>query len=126
MEWAVEYLAEEAVVHVTLSGPADLEQHKEVCEKAVALARSNGTNRFFVDDRKLTHGMSVLQIDYLPELLKESGLTNQDRVAIVFNEAAPEKEKKEFGFFMNTSNLSSLQVRNFTDIEEAMAWLKSE
>jgi hypothetical protein len=31
-----------------------------------------------------------------------------------------------FSFFRNTSFLESLQVRNFTDPDEAIAWLKSE
>jgi len=122
MEWTIDYLEKDGIVYMKTSGPADWDQNKKMSETALALGRKNGSHRFFVDHRKLEHGLSILQVDDLPKMLKQIGVTSQDKVAIVFDPASP--ISNTFKFFRDASFLASLQLQIFTDKNEAIAWLK--
>jgi hypothetical protein len=124
MEWEIDYLEKDGIVRMKTSGPATFDHNKKMSEEALALARKNGSNRFLVDHRDLEHGLSTLQVDDMPKMLKQIGVTSEDRIAIVFDPTSPMSDA--FSFFRNTSFLESLQVRNFTDPDEAIAWLKSD
>jgi hypothetical protein len=122
MEWTIDYLEKDGIVYMKTSGPADWDQNKKLSEKALALGHKHGSHRFLVDHRKLEHGLSVLQVDDLPKMLKQIGVTSQDKVAIVFDPASP--ISNTFKFFRDASFLASLQLQIFTDKDEAIAWLK--
>jgi hypothetical protein len=122
MEWTIDYLEKDGIVYMKTSGPADWDQNKKMSEKALTLGRKNGSHRFLVDHRKLEHGLSILQVDDLPKMLKQIGVASQDKVAIVFDPASP--ISNTFKFFRDASFLASLQLQIFTDKDEAIAWLK--
>jgi hypothetical protein len=124
MEWANDYIEKDCIVYMKTSGPADWEGNRKMCEKALAVGRSNGSQRFLVDHRNLEHGLSTLQVDDLPRMLKQIGVAAQDKIALVFDPSSPISES--FSFFRDSAFLESLQVRNFTDPDEAIAWLKSD
>lgn len=123
MEWKIDYLAENGIVSAKTSGPADWEQIRKMCEEVLALGRSNGSHRFLVDHRRIEHGLTILQVDDLPGMFKQIGVTPKDKIAIVFDPAS--KMSEAFVFFRNTSFLASLQVRIFDNPDDAIAWLKS-
>jgi len=106
------------------SGPADWDQNKKMSETALALGRKNGSHRFLVDHQQLEHGLSILQVDDLPKTLKQIGVAPEDKVAVVFDPASPMSDT--FKFFRDASFLESLQLRIFSDKDEATAWLKEE
>lgn len=124
MEWEIDYLEKDGIVSMKTSGPATFEQNKKMSEEALALARKNGSHRFLVDHRDLEHGLSTLQIDDTPRMLKQIGVTPEDGIAIVFDPTSPISDA--FPFFRNSAFLESLSVKLFTDADEAIAWLKSE
>jgi hypothetical protein len=57
-------------------------------------------------------------------MLKEVGLTDRDKMAVLFDPATQAKMIDSFSFFKNSATLKSLQVRLFTNPQEATAWLK--
>jgi hypothetical protein len=124
MEWTIDYLEKDGIVYIKTSGPADWDVNKKMSEEALALGRGKGTHRFLVDHRNLKHGLSTLQVDDMPRMLKQIGVTPEDKIAIVFDPASPMSDS--FDFFRNASFLESLQVKIFTNPDEAVAWLKSE
>jgi hypothetical protein len=124
MEWTIEYLEKGEIVRIKTFGPADWDQHRRMSEEALALGKKNGSHRFLADHRKLEHGLSILQVDDIPGMLKEIGVTSEDKVAIVFDPASP--LSNTFKFFGDAAFLASLQIRIFSDKDEAIAWLKSE
>ncbi len=124
MEWKIDYLAENGIVSVKTSGPANWDQTRKMCEEALALGRSNSSHRFLVDHRRIEHGLTILQVDDLPGMFKQIGVTAEDKIAIVFDPASEMNES--FAFFRDTSFLASLQVKIFDNPDEATAWLKSE
>jgi hypothetical protein len=124
MEWTIDYLEKDGIVYIQTSGPADWDANKKMCKKCLALGRSKDTHRYLVDHRKLEHGLSTLQVDDVPRMLKQIGVTPEDKIAIVFDPASP--MSGSFDFFRNTSFLESLLVKLFSSPDEAIAWLKSE
>jgi hypothetical protein len=129
MDWSIDYLEKESnvplggIVSMKTSGPADWDQNKSMSEQALALGRKNGAHRFLVDHRKIEHGFSVLQVDGLPRMLKQIGVTAEDKIAIVFD--ASSQLGNAFSFFRDVSFLEGLSVKIFTDTKEATEWLKS-
>ncbi|MGA2171638.1 MAG: hypothetical protein ABSG82_01315 [Sedimentisphaerales bacterium] len=123
MEWKIDYLEQDGIVRMKTSGPATFDHNKKMSEEALALAHKNGSNRFLVDHRDLEHGLSTLQVDDMPRMLKQIGVTPEDRIAIVFNPTSP--ISNAFQFFRNSAFIQSLQVRIFIDPDEAITWLKS-
>jgi hypothetical protein len=79
---------------------------------------------FLLDHRGLELGLSTLEIDDLPGILREIGMTAEDRVAILYNPSAP--HSSDYKFLENVSRLASLQLEIFPDKEEALAWLRNK
>ena len=65
---------------------------------------------------------TVLQIDDLPKTLKELGVGPDMRIAAIFDPSSP--KASEYIFFRNVATIMSLQVEQFSDRKEAIAWLK--
>ena len=123
MKWTIEYLEKDGIVRIKTFGPADWDQHKRMSEEALALGRKNGSHRFLADHRKLEHGLSILQVDDIPKMLKEIGVTSEDKVAIVFNPASPINNAVKF--FRDAAFLASLQLLIFSNENKAIEWLKA-
>jgi hypothetical protein len=124
MKWTIEYLEKDGIVRIKTFGPADWDQHRRMSEEALALGRKNGSHRFLADHRKLEHGLSILQVDDIPKMLKEIGVTSEDKVAIVFNPASPINNAVKF--FRDAAFLASLQLLIFSDENKAIEWLKTK
>ncbi len=124
MEWTIDYLEEEGIVLIKVSGETSWEESKKLSEEAIELGRRRGSQRFLVDNRNQERALSILQVDMLPEMLKEAGITAEDKMALVYEATSPLKDTHTF--FRNTSIIHSLRVQIFTSIAEAKAWLSSE
>ena len=101
----------------------DLEEHRKFAEEIYPLARKKGSNRILIDFREMVPDFTVLQIDDLPKMLKELGVGPDLRIAAIHNPSSP--KAGEFTFFRNVATIMSLQVEQFSDRKEAIAWLKS-
>ena len=124
MDCAIDYLEKDGIVYMKTSGPADWEGNKKMSEEALAVGRRNGSHRFLVDHHELEHGLSILQIDDIPKMLKQIGVTSEDKLAVVFDPASPISHT--FKFFRDASFLALLQLQIFSDKDAAIEWLKSE
>jgi hypothetical protein len=122
MEWTIDYLEKDGIVYINTSGPADWDQNRKMCEEGLAVGCRKGSHRFLVDQRDIESVLTVLQVDNLPGMLKQIGITSQDKIAVVFNPASP--MSGTFAFFKDASFLESLSVKLFTDPADAIAWLK--
>ncbi len=124
MDWTIDYLKEGGIVHAKMSGLVTWDENKKMDEELFSFARSNGAHRFLLEHSKIEHNLSLLQIDDLPKLLKEFGLGAEDKLAVLVNPSSP--YSKELKFFEDVSRLALLQVRHFTDFEQAVNWLKAD
>jgi hypothetical protein len=77
-----------------------------------------------MDFTEMVPDFTVLQIDDLPRLMrKECGVGPEFRIAGLYDESS--RYSKEFTFFKNAAYLESINVRYFTNKDDAIAWLKS-
>jgi hypothetical protein len=124
MEWKIDYLEKDNIASVKTFGLADWDLNKQMSEEVLAAGRAKGSRRFLIDQSKIEHGLSLLQVDGIPAMLKQIGVTPDDKVAVVFNPSP--QMSNAFKFFRDVSFLEGLAVRIFTKPEEATEWLKSD
>jgi hypothetical protein len=123
MEWTINYLEKERIVSAKLSGIMDWDEKKRFAEELYPSAKEHGMHKILIDFRQVQPKFSILQIDDLPNMLKEIGVGPEFKIAAVFDPAAPFAH--EFRFFNNLATLLHLRVKQFADPDEALAWLKS-
>jgi hypothetical protein len=124
MDWSVYYLEQDGLVFAKTTSIINWDKNKKLSEEALSTGRKYGSSRFLIDHRDGTLNLSILEIDDIPKMFKEIGLCPSDKMAILYKPDS--SHSSEFIFFQNVSLLSSLQVKVFTDKEQALYWLKSE
>jgi hypothetical protein len=123
MNWTIEYLEKEKVVAAKINGIMDWEEHRKFAEELYPLAHKKGCRKILIDFREMIPDFTVLQIDDLPKMLEDLGVTSDLRIAAIHDTSSP--KANEFTFFRNVATIMSLQVEQFASREEAMQWLKT-
>lgn len=121
--WKIQLIDNPPAVTVEAIGPMKLALVKEVAVQALAEAASRDLHKFLVDDREMVPDLSTLELYQLPDVLGRMGLGKRDRAAVVYSERAPKAE--DFRFFENTAINRGFDVRLFTDLNQAVDWLRS-
>ena len=124
MKWAIDYLEKEGIVAAKITGVMDWDQHKKFAEDAFSFARKRNSHKFLFDFFDMAPSFTVLQIDDLPKLLREIGIGPEFRIAAIHDPSSP--KSSEFDFFRNVATIKSLQVKQFSNKDEAIEWLKSQ
>ncbi|MFA7485175.1 MAG: STAS/SEC14 domain-containing protein [Phycisphaerae bacterium] len=119
MQWEINYFEKEGIIVVKTSGVIEWDDHKTMCQEMRTLADKHGVSKFLADHRDLQDGLSILQIDDLPGMLKEIGTKPNDKIAVIYNKEIENK----YRFFQSVAFLASLNFKIFTDEEKAMQWL---
>ena len=124
MNWAIDYLEKDNIVCVKITGLVDWNQHIKFCKEISPFILKHGSQKFFIDFTEMVPDFTVLQIDDLPKLMrKQCAVGPQFRIAGLYDESSP--YIKEFTFFKNAAYIESINVRYFTNKDDAIAWLKS-
>jgi hypothetical protein len=120
----VNYLEEDAIVVVQASGIMDFEEHRSLCEETFSAGRKYNAHKFLISILDVIPKLTVLEIDDMPETLIESGAKPEYRIAALHNPPPP--YDRGFAFFRNAASNKSITVKQFTNEDEAMAWLRDE
>jgi hypothetical protein len=123
MEWTIDYLEKERIVRAKTSGVMDWDEHKRFAEELYPLAKELGVHKILIDFRQMQPKFSILQIDDLPNMLREMGVGPGLKIASIYDPASPHAH--EFKFFNNVATLLSIRVKQFADPDDALTWLKS-
>ena len=121
MEWTIDYIEEQSIAHAKILGPITWDENKQMCEEVHQFAQNRNTHKYLVDCRDIETTLSILQMDKLPEMLKEIGATDDDSIAILYSPS----QGGEYKFFQSVSKIARLNLRLFTNEDEAIAWLMS-
>jgi len=124
MKWEIEYIEDHGIVKVKTSGQMEWNDKIKLSEEMLAAGRAKNANAFLVDQKDAAFGLSVLEVDRLPDTFRSIGFSNKDKMAILVNPDSPNSNL--FTFLQNVFTINSLQIRVFTDPEEATAWLKKK
>ncbi len=101
----------------------DWDEHKRFAEELYPSTKEHGLHKILIDFRQMQPKFTILQIDDLPKLLSEIGVGPEFKIASVYDPTSPHAH--EFKFFNDVANLLSIKVKQFEDLDEALAWLKS-
>ncbi len=124
MKWKIDYVEDRGIIKARTSGLMSNNDKKKLFEELLAAGRQKKVNAFLVDQKETSFGLSILEIDRLPEMFRNIGFDIKDKVAILINSDA--SNKPLFTFLQNVFTLSSLRVCVYTDTEEAIEWLKKK
>ena len=124
MNWSTDYVKEDGIVCAKTTGLITWNDNKKMSEEVLSLIRQKGLHKVLIDHRDMIPNLSVLEIDSMPRMFKEIGVSQQDKVAVLYKTSS--SRESNFLFFQNVLRLESLQFKNFTDKAEALAWLKME
>jgi len=122
MKWSIDYLQEDGIVFARTKGPLSWGENKEFIGQVVAAMRKNNTHKVLVEHKgkiKLT----VIEIDRIPDLIKELDVRDKDKAALVYDPSSADGTM--LLFLKNVLFLKSHKLQLFTDKDKAVAWLKS-
>jgi len=124
LKWQIDFDQERQILLVKTSGVISWEDKKKLNKEMLAAGRKNNVNAFLVDQKETSFGLSVLEIDRLPSMLKEIGFSSNHKLAILINQDS--LKGNLYKFLQNVCLLRSMQIRVFNDTEKAAAWLKKK
>ncbi|MGA2092895.1 MAG: hypothetical protein ABSH16_05750 [Sedimentisphaerales bacterium] len=124
MKWQIDYIEKEGIVSANASGKTTLDEHRKFTAEAIACARKHNTHKIFIDFTKMAPDLTVLQIDDLPGILEQAGVTPEYKMAVLFDFSSP--LKNNFVFFGNVTIIKSLKVKPFADKKSAFEWLNQD
>ena len=119
MGWTIDYLKEDGIVLVKTSGPLTLEETRQLCKEAYSTAHSNGSHKFLADHRDQDITLSVLEIDKIPDMIKEIGVTSSDKFAILYHGTSRKIEL--LNFLRNLLQIEAIQMKIFSEPDKAIA-----
>ena len=124
MKWKIDCVEDQKIIMAKTSGLMSWDDKKKLCEEMLAAGRKKNISEFLVDQKETSFGLSVLEIDRLPDMFRNIGFDTKDRMAILIN--SDSSNSALFSFLQDVFTLSSLRVQVFTDPDEATAWLKKK
>jgi hypothetical protein len=124
MTCQVDYLEDNGIVKVKTSGAVSPDDKKKISQEAITAGRGKNVFAFLFDQQESQSGLTVLEIDQIPRMLREIGFKPSDKMAILVNPNS--MSSGLFKFSENVFYLSSLQIRIFVDTDEATSWLKTK
>ena len=124
MKWEINYVEGRRIVQVKPSGPMSWGDKKRLSEETLAAGRKMNVNAFLVNQKETAFGLSVLEINRLPAVLRDAGFGYKDKVSILLNPDSIKGSLLEF--LQNILSLCPLQIKVFIDRQKATDWLKKK
>ncbi len=121
MEWESKFLQEDGIVATAVHGLVTLERIKNITIILLNLAKQYNSHKFITDYRNISQSISTMEIHNLPQTLLDLGCSRADYVALVYS--ADSTDASNFIFFDARCFNSSMNIRAFTDYDEAYNWL---
>ncbi len=122
MAWHVEYLAQEQVIAVELSGMIGMADLWGVGPRCLAVAQERTTHAILADVREATLTAQTTELYRLSDSASEHGFTRHYRVALVISDDPDQKES--FTFFETVFVNRGFQIRLFSERDAALEWLR--
>ena len=125
MDWKINYLEEDDIVLIKILNPINtLGKMQQNAVEAASLANYNQSQKYLIDQRGVNFELSLMEVEHLPDILKEAGINPQSKIALLMDPDSPNKHL--FEFTKNILSLASIKFKLFTDEDEAVTWLKAE
>jgi hypothetical protein len=120
-QWHLSYAANEGIIRSTVTGRVTIHAALKMVSEALLRAAEVGADRFFVDYSGAAISVSTIEIYDLPMKLMALGAGHSIKVAVLPPRDA--KAADDFRFFEARMANNALQLRLFSQMEEAISWL---
>jgi hypothetical protein len=121
MPWTAKYNAELQAVEVVNQGVVSPEELREQIVPAVALGQTHATERFLIDDERVTSAFSAIDLVSLVEAYAELGLPQSARMAVLLPTAT--HSARAVQFYETAARNRAYNVRVFPGRVAAELWL---
>lgn len=122
MSWNISVSKPDGLVAVKTSGFLTSEKTIQMTRETFSAAASNGIRNILGDHSDLATEISILDIYNLPRTLLREVVELPIKVAVVHSQDPAEKDK--LAFFETTALNTGMQVKLFTNLEDARLWFK--
>lgn len=123
MKWTLNYNGALSIVEVVYTGRNTGQDLRESTSEAIALSKTQGCLKFFVDATDIELGATLFDLYDLPATqYKSENLDRRSRAALVLPKLPKEQEDAKF-YEIACSN-QGWKVKSFLTRDEAIDWLK--
>ena len=123
MNWDITCFPDVGIISSVVSGRVTSEGICKLLIELLEMSKQTGAKRFICDNRGVSLDMSVHEVHQMPKTLLKLGLTNSEKVAIVYS--ANSSYTHYFTFFDTMCLISPLIIKTFTNYDEASRWLET-
>ena len=121
MPWTAKYNAELKAVEVVNQGVVSPEELREQIVSAVSLGQTHATERFLMDDERVTSAFSAIDLVSLVDAYAELGLPQSARLAVLLPTAT--HSARAVQFYETAARNRAYNVRVFPGRVAAELWL---
>ena len=118
-DWTIEYLSNENIVSIKSKGQMDVNSANAMVKEIAEAAVKHQCNFHLIDHSESTFLFNLSDFYERPSINEGLGISRKFRTAMVFSQFTEDTRFMETVFSNRGYNL-----RHFTDIDEARAWLK--
>jgi hypothetical protein len=123
MPWSVTYNPTLEIIEELFCGPVSVAEFREAVSKRISLEKETGSNKILNDVSEVEVDASVLDLLNFPNKQYQiEGSNRSIRMALVMPKEEKSKELAEF--FVTACLNRGWQVKEFTERQEAIDWLK--
>jgi hypothetical protein len=119
-DWTIEHLPQENMLLVKTMGQMDVPSANAMVKAVADAATKTQCYVHLIDHRETTFAFSLMDFFDRPRINEKLGVSRRFKTAMVFKELTTDTRFMETVFQNRSYNL-----RHFTDIDEAKAWLKA-
>ncbi len=120
MSYSMKYNSENNCIMASMEGRIDQNTVKEFALNIVEATKKHNCRKILNDIRKVNLNLSTIEIYELPKKIKEAGLEQFTKRALVVG-----NNFEDVAFFETVSFNQAQNVKIFRDPEAALEWLKS-
>ena len=125
MEYTIQIMESEKIIHVTAKGPLNKQTEDTMTHDILGSVATLGLKKVLLDMREVEFDMSLAAIFQRAQELRDERIESRSfslKVAIVYF-AKDKKAEEDFSFFENTARNRGLPYKVFKKPDEALAWL---
>ena len=123
MKFKIKYVQEQGIVQIKPSGQRSRNDRRMLAKTMLEAGRKRHFNSFLLNQTETAFGLSLPEISRLPDILRQTGFGDTDRVAVLLNNGRGKTGLLEF--VQDVLAMSCMRIQVFVDNAHAIDWLKS-
>jgi hypothetical protein len=119
----IQFIDDEEILSVSISGSVELAEHMEVRREALRLCEKRGIGKILVDLEDLTGSMETLEAYDFGSTFRDDGAPVNVILAVLL--PSDPRIRKDVQFITTVARNRGLQIDGFDNRDKAQDWLRS-